>query len=155
MANGMRHLIGLYTINANDVTSLDFMCLIMIDLATGRFEIIELSNINVTYVRDTKDEIIEVIIDESSAAVSQLSNKLWLSGYPRSNFIIYDNRSELKLLCDMHELKRKNTMIKNPQVNAILESIHAAITNMIWCSGIDMQDTFTPHIVDELLTNIA
>ena len=37
----------------------------------------------------------------------------------------------------------------------ILERIHAVIANMIRTSGIDMQDTCTPLMVDELLTNIA
>ena len=47
----------------------------MIDPATGWFEIIELPNIDITYVRDRKEEIVEVIIDKSFAAVSQLFNK--------------------------------------------------------------------------------
>ena len=94
-----------------------------------------------------------------SAAVSQVLNKLWLSRYPRSKYIIYDNGSEFKLhfksLCDSYGLKRKPTTIKNPQANAILERIHAVVANMIRTSGIDMQDTCTPQMVDELLTNIA
>ena len=152
-------LIGPYTIKAKDGTILDFMCLTMIDPATGWFEIIELPNTDIMYVRDRKEEIVEVIIDKSSAAVSQLFNKSWLSRYPRSKFIIFDNGSEFKLhfksLCDSYGLKRKNTTIKNPQANAILERIHAVIADMIRTSGIDMQETCTPQMVDELLTNIA
>ena len=152
-------LIGPYTIKAKDGTILDFMCLTMIDPATGWFEIIELPSIDITYVRDTKEEIVEVIIDKSSACVSQLFNKSWLSRYPRSKNIIYDNGSEFKLhfkaLCNSYGLKRKPTTIKNPQANAILERIHAVIANMIRTAGIDSQDTCTPLMVDELLTNIA
>ena len=51
-------LIGPYTIKAKDGTILDFMCLTMIDPATGWFEIIELPNINITYVRDREEEIV-------------------------------------------------------------------------------------------------
>ena len=48
------------------------MCLTMIDPATGWFEIIELSNADVEYVRHG-EEITDVIIDKSS--VSRLFNK--------------------------------------------------------------------------------
>ena len=135
------------------------MCLTMIDPATGLFDIIELPNINITYLCDRKGEIVEVIIDKSSDAVSQLFNKSWLSRYPRSKYVIYDNGSEFKLhfksLCDSYGLKRKPTTIKNPQANAILERVHDVVANMIRTSGIDMQDTCTPQMVDELLTNIV
>ena len=73
------------------------MCLTMIDPATGWFEIIELPNIDIMYVRDLKEEIVEAIIDKLSACVSQLFNKSWLSRYPRSKNIIYNNGSEFKL----------------------------------------------------------
>jgi hypothetical protein len=73
--------------------------------------------------------------------------------------IICDNGSEFKLhfksLCNSYGLKRKTTTIKNPQANVILERIHIVVANMIQTSGLDMQDTCTPQIVDELLTNIA
>ena len=89
----------------------------MIDPATGWFEIAELPNADVTYVRKGK-EVIEVIIDKSSAMVSQLFNKSWLSCYPRAKNIIYDNGSEFKLhfkpLCNSYGLKRTPTSINNP-----------------------------------------
>ena len=44
-------LIGPYTIKAKDGTILDFMCLTMIDPATGWFEIVELPNTDITYVK--------------------------------------------------------------------------------------------------------
>ena len=43
-------LIGPYTLKGKDGSILDFMCLTMIDPATGWFEIIELPNTSVTYV---------------------------------------------------------------------------------------------------------
>ncbi len=39
-----------YTIKSKDGTILDFMCLIMIDPATGWFEIVELLNADAKYV---------------------------------------------------------------------------------------------------------
>ena len=67
-------LIGPYTIKSKDGAILDFMCLTMNDPATGWFEIIELPNASVTVVRK-QEEIVEVIIDKSSATVSHLFNK--------------------------------------------------------------------------------
>ena len=68
----------------------------MIDPATGWFEIVELPNMDVTYVRNG-EEITNVIIDKSSACVSRLFNKSWSCRYPRANYAIYDNGSEFKL----------------------------------------------------------
>ena len=72
---------------------------------------------------------------------------------------MYDNGSEFKLhfktFCDSFGIKRKPTTIKNSQANAILERIHSVIVNMLRTSSIDMQDTCTPLMVDELLTNIG
>ena len=64
--------------------------------------------------------------DKSSARIAKLVNKSWLSRYPRSKYVIYDNGSEFKLhfesLCDDYGIERKPTTIKNPQANAILET---------------------------------
>ena len=69
-------LIGPYTIKAKDKTVLDFMCLTMIDPATGWFEIVELPNTEITYVRKGNNkEITKVIIDKTSACVARLFNK--------------------------------------------------------------------------------
>ena len=151
-------LIGPYTIKAKDKTALDFMCLTMIDPATSWFEIVELPTTEVQVVREGK-EVVEVILDKSSSCIARLFNKSWLSRYPRANNIIYDNGSEFKLffeqICDQYSLKRKPTTIKNPQANAILERVHAVCSNMIKTSNLDMQDTCTPEMVDELIANIG
>ena len=151
-------LIGPYTIKAKDDTVLDFMCLTMIDPATGWFEIIELPLATVNVTRKGK-EIAEIIIDKSSAAVSKLFNKQWLSRYPRAKYITYDNGSEFKLhfesLCDSYRLKRKPTTIKNPQANAILECIHGVFTDMLRMSNLDMQDTVNAEMIDDFLVNAA
>ena len=65
-------LIGPYTIKARGKPILDFMCLTMIDPVTGWFEIIEIPLASVTVKREGK-EIIEVIIDKSSASVAKYS----------------------------------------------------------------------------------
>ena len=66
----MADLIGPYTIKTKDGTA-----------ATGWFEIIELPNINITYV-SKGEKIMEVIIDKSSATPLHLFNNSWLSHYP-------------------------------------------------------------------------
>ena len=151
-------LVGPYTIKAKNGTILDFMCLTMIDPATGWFEIVELPNCDVTYVRNG-EEVVKVIIDKSSASVARLFNSTWLSRYPRAQSIIYDNGSEFKLyfeqLCESFGLKRKPTTVKNPQANAILERMHAVVTDMLKTSNLDMQDTCTPEMIQDLLTNVG
>ena len=91
--------------------------------------------------------------------MSQLFNKSWLSRYPRSKNIIYNNVSEFKShfksLCDSYGLKRKPTTIKNPQANAILERVHAVLADMMRTSSLDMSDTCTASDIDEFLTNAA
>jgi hypothetical protein len=56
--------------------------------------------------------------------------------------MIYDNGSEFKLhfhdLCKTYGIKHKPTSIKNPQVNAILECIHAVFMNMLRTAKLDM-----------------
>ena len=110
-------LIGPYTIKACDRIVLDFMCLTMIDPATGWFEIIELPLASIAIKREGT-EITEVMIDKSSASVAKLFNKQWLSHYLRANNSIYDNGSEFKLnfeaLCKSYGLKCKPTTVKNP-----------------------------------------
>ena len=151
-------LIGPYTLQGKDRSILDFMCLTMIDQATGWFEIIELPNECLTVTRKGK-EITDVVIDKSSAQISRLFNKQWLSRYPRATNVIYDNGSEFKLhfaaLCDTYGIKRKPTTVKNPQANSILERIHQVFSNMMRTSGLDKSDTVTPDMVDNFITDAA
>ena len=151
-------LVGPYTIKAKDKTILDFMCLTMIDPATGWFEIIELPLTSVTVTREG-EEITEVIIDKSSASVANLFNKQWLSRYPRAKNIIYDNGSEFKLnfqaLCKSYGLERKPTTVKNPQANAILERIHGVFTDMLRTANLDMQETCSAEMIDDFLVAAA
>ena len=66
-------LIGPYTIKGKDGTVLDFMCLTMIDPETAWFEIVELPIASVTTEREG-ETITKIVIDKSSAQISQLFN---------------------------------------------------------------------------------
>ncbi len=123
-------LIGPYTLKGKDGSSIDFMCLTMIDPATSWFEIAELPTVDqemtvpptdkgkkVTFDKNTK--VAEPYFDKSSAQISNLVYKTWFSRYPRCWYIIYNNGSEYKLhfqsLCNTYGIKRKPTSVKNPQ----------------------------------------
>ena len=80
-------LIGPYTLRGKDGTVLDFMCLTMINPATAWFKIVELPLASVN-CKQEEDKITEVIIDKSSAQISRLFNKQWLSHYPRAKYIM-------------------------------------------------------------------
>jgi len=133
----------------------------MINPATGWFEIVELPNRDMEYVQDkeNKEEILNVIIDKSSATVARLFNKSWLSRYPRAKNVVYNNGSEFKLhfqsLCDSYGLKRKPTTIKNPQSNAILERTHGVLADMLRTSGLDNSDTVTEVMIADFLIDAA
>ena len=152
-------LIGPYTVKAKYGTKLDFMCLTMIDPATSWFEITELPNSDVTYVKNTGKEITKVIIDKTSTCVARLFNKHWLSRYPRADSVIYDNGREFKLffkqIVDTYSIKHKPTTVKNPQANSILERVHQVVLNMVRTANTDMQDTCEPEMLDEIITNVG
>ena len=107
-------LIGLYTLKGKDKTQLDFMCVTMIDSTTSWFEIVELpvsqlSEPDVpTGTKGYKGTDTHIqpkqYFDKSSATIGDIVNWTWLSHYPHSQYIIYNNRSEFKLyfetLCD-------------------------------------------------------
>ena len=102
--------------------------------------------------------MVEVIIDKSSSCIACLFNRTWLSRYPAQS-IVYDNGSEFKLyfeqLCESYSLKRKPTTVKNPQANAILERMHAVLSDMMRTSEVDMQETCAPEMIDDVLTNVG
>jgi hypothetical protein len=145
-------LVGPYTLKGKDGSSIDFMCLTMIDPATSWFEIVELPTVRVTVPRGGKDKKTTCldytkdaeIFDKTSAQSSNLVYKCWFSRYPCCCYMIYDNGSEFKLLfhalCKTYGVKRKlTTSIKNPQVNVILEHIHAVFTNMLRTDELGME----------------
>ena len=85
--------------------------------------------------------------------MARLFNRTWLSRYPRAKNVVYDNKSEFKLqfrsLCDSYGIKRKPTMIKNPQVNAIFECTHGVLVDMICTSGLDKSNIVTDVMITD------
>ncbi len=146
-------LIGPYILKGKDGSTIDFMCLTMIDLTASWFKIVELPTVaqettvppvgkskKVTFDKNTK--IAKPYFNKSSAQISDLVYKTWFSRYPCFGYIIYNNGSEFKLhfrfLCDTYGIKRKPTNVKNLHANAILERIHAVLGNMLHTSKLDM-----------------
>jgi hypothetical protein len=87
-------LIGPYTCKGKDGSSIDFMCLTMINLATSWFKIAELPPVaqdmtvppmgkgkKVTFDKNTK--VAEPYFDKSSAQISNLVYEIWFNRYPR------------------------------------------------------------------------
>ncbi len=85
-------LIGPYSLKGQDGSSIDFMCLTIIDPTTSWFEIVELPTVNlvtavppagkgkkVTSSKNTK--VAEITFDKSSAQISNLVYKIWFSRY--------------------------------------------------------------------------
>jgi len=151
-------LIGPYTLKGQDGTIMDFMCLTIIDPATGWFEMVELPAI-VKKVTKKGKTTLEVVIDKSSAEVARLFNRQWLSRYPRAKYITYDNGSEFKLhfesLCDSFNIKRKPTTVKNPQANAIIERVHGVLGDMMRTRAIDMSPTVDDTMIEDFLVDAA
>jgi hypothetical protein len=78
-------LVGPYTLNGKDGSSVDFMALTMIDPASSWFKAGELPTITQLMTRTVsgKEKVIEEeIFDKSSDRISQLVNKIWLCRYP-------------------------------------------------------------------------
>jgi hypothetical protein len=84
------------------------MCLTLINLTTSWFEIVELPTVaqettvppmgkgkKVTFSNNTKVAV--PYFDKSSAQISNLVYKTWLSRHPHCGYILYDNGSEFKL----------------------------------------------------------
>lgn len=155
-------LIGPYTIRGEDGSCMDFMCMTMIDPASGWFEMDELPVCEV--FREGKKEGSTVIIpdevfDKTAAQCSRILNKTWLSRYPRPKQVICDNGSEFKgdfaELLKSYSVKRKPTTVKNPQANAILERTHGVFGDMMRTSGINNGPTVDSDVIADFITNAA
>ncbi len=163
-------LIGPYTLKGNDGSSINFMCLTMINPTTSWFEIVELPTVDlemtvppagkgkkVTIDKNTK--VAEPYFDKSSAQISNLVYKTWFSRYPRSQYIIYNNESKFKLpfqsLWGTYGIKHKPTSVKNPQANAIQERIHAVLGNMLCTYEFDMAKLVKANDIDVFLSDAA
>jgi hypothetical protein len=151
-------LIGPYTLKGLDGKIMDFMCLTMIDPATGWFELVELPTVLKIEGKNGKTTE-KLMIDKSSAKVARLFNRHWLSRYPRAKYITYDNGSEFKLhfeeLCDSFNIKRKPTTVKNPQANAIIERVHGVIGDMMRTRELDMSPTVEDTMIEDFLVDAS
>jgi hypothetical protein len=82
-----------------------------------------------------------------------------LCRYPRCRHLIYNNRSEFKLhfeyLCESYGIKRKPTMVKNPQGNGILERVHQVLGQILRTAELDMANSVTPDDANVFLDNAA
>jgi hypothetical protein len=160
-------LVGLYALKGKDGSSIDFMHLTMINPTTSWFKIVELPTVRVMVPKAGKDKKAtcfdytkdEEIFDKTSAQISNLVYKCWFSRYPCCQYMIHDNGSEFNLhfcaLCKTYGVKRKPTSIKNPTANAILERIHAVITNMLCTAKLDMAKSFNASDIDIFLADAA
>ncbi len=160
-------LVGPYTLKGKDGSSIDFVCLTMINPTTSWFKIVELPTVRVTvpkvgkgkkatcldYTKDVE------IFYKTSAQISNLVCKCWFSRYPCCRYLIHDNGSEFKLhfraLCTTYGVKHKPTSIKNPTANAILEHIHAVLINMLCTAKLDMAESVNASDIDIFLADAA
>jgi hypothetical protein len=160
-------LVGPYTLKGKDGSSIDFMCLAMINPATSWFKIVELPTVRVAVSKAGKDKKATCldytkdaeIFDKTSAQISNLVYKCLFSRYPHCHYMIYNKRSEFKLhfraLCKTYGIKRKPTSIKNPIANAILKCIHAVFTNMLRTAKLDMAESVNASDIDIFLADAA
>ncbi len=163
-------LIGPYTLKRQDGSSIDFMCLTMINPARSWFEIVELPTVDLvtTFAPEGKGKkvtssknttVAETTYDKSSAQITNLVYKTWFSRYPRWGYMIYNNGSKFKLhfqsLCNTYGIKHQLTSVKNPQANAILERIHAVLGKMLHTSKLNMAEMVKGSDIDILLSDTA
>jgi hypothetical protein len=94
-------LIAPYTLNGKDGSSIDFMCLTMIDPATSWFEMVKLPKLqretSGSKVTNKNTTEADMTFDKPSAQISKLEYKTWFSRYPRCCYLIYNNGSKFKL----------------------------------------------------------
>jgi hypothetical protein len=162
-------LIDPYTLKGKGGSSIDFICLTMINPSTSWFEIVELPTVTkATVPTNGKDNKVnfdnytegsETTFDKSSAQISNLVYKARFMRYLCCQCLIYDNRSELKLhfnaLCNTYGIKRKPTIVKNPQANGILDHIHGVFTNMLRTAELNKAELVKASDIDVFLSNAA
>jgi hypothetical protein len=94
----------------------------MINPSTGWFE-----------VKDVKDK--------SAKESMNTFDDVWLSRYPRPEYIGFDNGGELKNvfeeLVNNYGIKKKNSTTFNPQSNGIIERVHLTLNDALRTSEID------------------
>ena len=96
---------------------LKFLCLTIINPATGWSEMAQ-------------------ILNKTAAEVADITNKTWFTGYPLPQKIVFDCGTEFmaefsKMCKNYYDLKSKPIKTRNPQYNAIIKRIHQTIGNII------------------------
>ncbi len=155
-------LIGPYTLKGKDNLQIDFMAPTMIYPTSSWFKIAELPTFEQLcwqIVNGKELLIADEIIDKTSERIAKLVHKTWLCRYPRCFHLIYDNGSEFKLhfeyLCKSYSLMRKQTTVKNPWENGILERVYQVLGQMLCTAELDMADSVTFDDVNDFLDNAA
>ncbi len=154
------NLIGPYTLKGKD--KLQIMALTMIDPTSSWFEIAELPVIEQLCrqtVNSKEPLIANKMFDKTLEHIAKLVIKAWLCRYPRYQYMSNNNGSEFKLnfkyLCKSCDIKRKPTMVENPQANGILKRVHQVLGQMLCTAETDMANSVNPHDVDVFLDNAA
>jgi hypothetical protein len=112
----------------------------MIDPSTGWFE-----------VKDVKDK----------SAKESMNNfdDLWLSRYPRPEYIGFDNGGECKNvfeeLVNNYGIKKKNSTQFNPQSNGILERAHLMLNDALRTAEIDGRELDDKDLWGPFLSSAA
>ncbi len=153
-------LVGPFELTDSKGTTMEVMLLTIIDPATGWVEIAELPT-KIVELYNKKDDTWSKteILDKSSATISRLFNKHWLSRYPRPRYVTCDNGGEFKLhlreLCKQYSIGRKPTSSRNPQANAIIERMHGVLNSMLRTSGLNALDEVSADCIDDWVANAA
>jgi Integrase zinc binding domain len=110
------NLIGPLSVKTKSKRTFVLNALTMIDLATGWFEISEIKERTVEHVAKVFDNV-------------------WLSRYPRPQYIGFENGREnkglFKKMIVNYGQKSKLTTSHNPQSNGIIERVHAVLNDML------------------------
>jgi Integrase zinc binding domain len=109
-------LIGPFSIKTKSKKSFVLNALTMIDPATGWFKIAEIE-------------------ERTAEHVAKVFDNVWLSRYPRPQYIGFENDGENKGLFQQmivnYGQKSKPTSTHNPQSNGIVERVHAVLNDML------------------------
>ena len=108
-------MVGPLTVKT-DKKTYQLLVLTMIDPATGWFEVAEVPN-------------------QTAKASEEAFDDVWLSRYPRPQFIGFDNGNEYKAtfrqMCRNMGITAKPSLEYNPQSNGIVERVHQVLGDMI------------------------
>ena len=122
------------------IKTYQLLALTMIDPATGWFEIVEVK-------------------DATSQTVSAAFDDVWLSRYPRPQYIGFDGGSENKALFRQmianYGLTPKPITTHNPQSNSIIERIHLVLMDMIRTMELEEEELDDENPFGETLSSIA